>query len=733
VLARPRLTLAAWGAAIAVLASFGVGIQDELREGDYVLPGTESARAADLDERGFGQNELTPVLLTGPREQLERQGPPFVRDLRRHWTVLSPWDPGARSSQLRPSPRAALALVSLSFDLDDRWTIRLAPLTRVIRAHVHDPVRAHVSGNTVGAGATNQAAVDAATKAQKIAIPVLLLVLLLVFRSPLAAAIPAAVGIATVAASAGIISLVARVHDLAGPAVSFAAMMGLALGVDYSLLIVSRYREELYADDAVSPRDAAATAAATAGRTVLFAGLVLIAAMGLAVALSPGNVLVSVAAGVVIAVVLSLVSAAVAVPAALAVIGRRIDRWRIGSRPLQSPLLTRAARAAMARPVVVVVAALVGLLALAAPALSIESAPPNFTQLPTSDPARADYEAIKGALSPGVVTPFEIVVRAREGSVLESRRLRAVQRLERTLARDPGVVAVSGPGALAHAGPGAAKPGGDRIAMFVNTSRGSDTIRVFVMPRYFAAATGNMRLRDRLVDRARAFEARTGLEAAVGGLAGQYVDYEREASAYIPLLVLCLSGMTFVLLVVILRAIVLPAVAIALNLTIVAAAFGALRLLFQGTHPLLGGPGFVDVISIAAIFTILFALSVDYEVFLLTRMHEAIATGRDPDAAVLHGIGRTASVVTGAAMIMTAVFLCFATSGFITPRQFGVGLAIAVTLDALVLRILLLPAAMRLLGARSWWLPAWLERRIPRLDVEGTAATADGRLHPPTG
>jgi putative drug exporter of the RND superfamily len=290
--------------------------------------------------------------------------------------------------------------------------------------------------------------------------------------------------------------------------------------------------------------------------------------------------------------------------------------------------------------------------------------------------------------------------------------------------KDPGGEA---PGARGLAPPAGGDPAAERavlrhqMPMFVSERGRGDTARIFIVPRELAASAGNRRLHERLSQRAAAFQDRTGMQAAVGGLGGEYVDYNREVSAFIPLLVICLSVLTFLLLVVILRAIILPAVAILLNLAIVAASFGALKLLFQGADPLLGGPGFVDVVSIAVIFVILFSLSVDYEVFLLTRMHEAYAAGAEPETAIVHGIGKTAAVVTGAALIMLAVFISFGVSGYSTARQFGVGIAFAVALDALVLRLLLLPASMRLLGRWSWWLPRWLDRRLPRLDVEGTA------------
>lgn len=733
-LVRPRLTLALWATLIVGLSVFGLGMERRLTEGFFLLSGTESGRAADIDRRGFGDNEPVPVLLRGQPGQLDRQGPRFVARVRTRYTALSPWDPGERSQPLRPSPESALVLVSLTYDEDDHTQDRLAPLREMVDTHVRDPVRAHISGKNVAAGASTDAVIEAATAAQTIAIPMLLLVLLLVFRSPIAAAIPATVGVATVAASAGVINLVTRFYDLAGTAVQMTAMMGLALGVDYSLLIVSRFREELAADEDVDPRTAAATAAATAGRTVLFAGAVLVVAMALAVVLSPGSILVSVATGVVIAVGLSLLAGAVAVPAALTLVGRRMDRWRIGSPGVQSPLLSRIARTAVARPVPVVTLALLALLALGAPALALDTGPPNLLQLPEGDEAREDFAVIDRVLGPGQASPFQIAVHSRAGPIATPSRLAAIERFERGLSEERGTVSVAGPGALASAaanregrGAGTARDRAERdvlrhqVPMFVSERGRGDTARIFLVPRDLAAAPGNRRLRERLELRAAAFQERTGMEAAVGGLAGEYVDYNREVSEYIPLLVVCVSVLTFLLLVVILRALVLPAVAILLNLAIVAASFGALKLLFQGADPLLGGPGFVDVISIAAIFVILFALSVDYEVFLLTRMHEAYVADADPEAAIFHGIGKTAAVVTGAALIMMAVFISFGVSGYATARQFGVGLSVAVALDALVLRLLLLPATMRLLGRWSWWLPAWLDRRLPRLDVEGSA------------
>jgi RND superfamily putative drug exporter len=687
VLARPWITIGAWLVVVVVLAVSGLSGRDHLADGGYDIPGSQSEKAASVDRQAFGNNELVPVVLQGSGTLIDRSGPKLVADLRRRWSVLSPWDKERQVARRSGAP-AALILVDLTWPASaHRATARLAPLRRMIAADVPASIRVRLSGNTVGAGAFSEAWSRAASSAEKVAFPVLVLVLLVVFGSPIAAAIPAAVGLTTVAASTGVIVLLAGAINVTEGAISIATMMGLALGVDYSLLIVSRFREELVAQDSVQA--AAQTATEEAGGTVLMAGVVLLAAMGLALALSPGSVMVSIAGAVVVAVAVSLLSAMTMVPAVLAIAGKQIDRWRIFDRSSRSPLPLRIADAAMARPLQSALAAFVGVLALGLPALAIASRPPNLLQLPGDNQARIDYQALNRLFGPGYSTPYEIVVRAPSDTEVEHE----TRGLERALAREPGVSAAIGPSGA-----------GQAAGVFAGGTGARHSWRVYAIPRRFAG-DASARLHDQIVRRVAVFSRATGHEALVGGLGAQFVDFQRGASGFLPELIVALSAVSFLLLAVLLRAIVLPAVAVTLNLVVVGAAFGGLRLLFQGADPLLGGPGFVDVVSVAAILAILFALSVDYEVFLLTRMREGWASGLGAREAIAYGIGRTAGVVTGAALIMAAVFLAFASSSFITPRQFGVGLALAVTLDALVLRLFLLPAVMALLGRASWWLP----------------------------
>jgi RND superfamily putative drug exporter len=267
---------------------------------------------------------------------------------------------------------------------------------------------------------------------------------------------------------------------------------------------------------------------------------------------------------------------------------------------------------------------------------------------------------------------------------------------------------------------GASERTREQTSFAVNVERGGQAGSVTIVPTSGPNEPRTAALQDRLQSSAARLAAETDTEAAVGGPAAQLADYDRATSSRLVVLILALAAVTYLLLVPIFRSVILPAVAVLLNLVTVAAAFGLLALVFEGHNPLLGGPGYVDAVAISAIFTVIFGLTIDYEVFLITRMREGWLTTGSTPRAIEYGLERTASVVTGAAAIMTGVFLAFAMTEVANTRQFGVGLAVAVVLDATVVRLVLLPALMRLIGDRCWWLPGWLDRRLPRLDVEGS-------------
>lgn len=907
------------------------------------------------------------------------------------------------------------------------------------------------------------------------------MVLLLVFRSPIAAFVPALFGIAAVESGYGAVGLLAELHPITDVATALTSMMGLALGVDYSLLLVSRYREELASG--LTPAQAAVAAQQSAGRTVLFAGVTLIIAMLAAIALSPGDFLFSAAASVATVALVSMAGSFLAAPAMLALIGTRIDRWRIGGAPREGGAWAAMARGVQRRPILWGGLALVPLLGLSVPALGLDTGPPDVRALPASSPARQDAQRVADVFGAGWAAPFEVYVADPSGPITTGKRLKAMATWQAKVARWPDVDTVIGPGAiatkqpallkadqtvkrtqrtlgrsrrdarrlsagLAQAGDGVqrlrgglrqardaavqlssgagtgqtgarrlaaalrtardgarrltagiaaaedgagkidqalaraatgagrltrgltrardgsrklqggagqladglrdgrtdvgkltdaagqatgdaealiaalngmtlgkadpryraavqaagklsafvtgkdprdgrqvdpaypglgpaltqaqsqlgqaadaaaqlssgaaqlgrgltrlrdgaaglrtglgelhqattklheglgqitthtrdlpagldqlasgatrladglarlengnqqlaaglrrgadhtgrlqsgledardkttqaadgsdggqldalqqrsprlldsgyfvlaaldgSKPGPRTQAGFaVNLQRGGQAARITVIPKSGANDPVTRELNDRLKAAMPDLAQSTGAQAVTSGVAAQVTDYQRVLGGRLPGLIAALSLVTVLVLIVLLRAIVLPILSVALNLLTVGASFGVVALCFNGQQPLMGGPGWADILSLLGTFTIIFALSLDYQVFILTRMRESWLYYGELEAAVTHAIDKTGRVVTGAAAIMGGVFIAFTTADLTIITQTGVGLATAVLIDATLVRLVLLPAAMRLAGPATFWLPGWLDRRLPNLDLEG--------------
>jgi putative drug exporter of the RND superfamily len=444
---RPGLVLAGWTLAIVALALAGTGVDQRLSSMSLGTPGTPSAKAHALLRERFGDSVTIAVLLEGPRVQLDRQGPRLVAALRRSGEarVLSPWDAPGAGRPLRPKPTAALIVADFRRPQSEAMT-RVVPLAQRIVAHaIAPPVRAHLSGLSVVGRALRDASLRATRRAELIALPMLIVVLLLVFRSPLAAAIPLAMGAATVLAGRGLLWLATFVTPINSLGVAIASMMGLALGVDYALLMVSRYRQER--ERGAEHQAAVRIAGRTAGRTIRFAGGTLVLAMATASLLAPNGVLGPVAAGVVISGMLSVALAVSALPALLALAGPRLERWRLPTARRRGRLLSLCQRVA-ARPAVAIPLVLVAVVALAGPALALQVAPPDVRQLPRSDPARRAFEAVQRAVGPGWSAPFVVVASARDGVIAKPWRLRALSSWQDRIAHMAGVAVVIGPASL---------------------------------------------------------------------------------------------------------------------------------------------------------------------------------------------------------------------------------------------------------------------------------------------
>ena len=448
---RPRRTLAALAVPIVLLALLGLGLDGRLSPSSLNIPGTEASRGNELLEAHFGPSAPFPILLQGPAKALDRQGPRLVRALRARpgVTTLSPWDRGD-VARLRPSPRSALIVADFHTGIDTAVKHTVPELNRLLEAKVHAPVRATQTGYATISRAIQQESIDSAERAELIALPILMIVLLLVFRSPIAAAVPLGFGAVTVLASRGLLWIVTHFAAVDALALTVCTMMGLALGVDYALLMVSRFREELAGGS--SPREAALLTRRTAGRTTAFAGSTLVLSMVVAMFIVPGALLASLAATLILVVALSVAVAFLAVPPLLVLLGPNVDRWRLGRRvDGESSLLMRFVNGALRRPGAVALAIGAVILLLAAPALALKTGPLSPGQLPKSDPVREAYEHITRVAGSGFEAPFQVVVAAEKGTMTEPQRLAALERWQRRIASLPGVETVVGPAQIRHA------------------------------------------------------------------------------------------------------------------------------------------------------------------------------------------------------------------------------------------------------------------------------------------
>ena len=1081
-LRHPRRTLAVSALVVIVLGIFGLGVENKLSPSTLDIPGTSSSRANEILRDHFGDTAPFAILLRGPAEEIERQGPELIRTLRQDpaVTTLSPWDRGS-VQPLRPSPRKALIVADFHVPVSEAVNETVPRLNEILEEEISRPVHATQTGFATISRAIQDESIAASERGELIALPILLVVLLLVFRSPIAAAIPLGFGAVTVFTSQGLLTILTNWFTVDALALTVCTMMGLALGVDYALLMVSRFREELAGG--ADPVTAAQATRQTAGRTTVFAGSTLMLSMLVAFFVVPGALLASLAATVALVVALSVLVAIVAGPALLVLLGPKVDLWRIGSAPKEGDSwLMAMVGAALRRPAVVAAAIGVVVLLLAAPALALKTGPLSPGQLPSDDPVRRDYELISDSIGPGFDAPFVIVAATDEGTMTDDKRLAALSRWQWRIAALPGVQTVVGPaqvsravrplreagsGLLASGGQAgplaglgrlgrnlglaangvaqlrdgisqasygagllgegsnraedgaltiadglgralggsqraigalekfaegtrrlagaqhraalaalaikfgvrdlvpnlrhnalrrsrglqkrlnreahekvpelqrAAQVGADQLkvafdqleAMTVGKTdpnygaaydavrkataavtgtdpvsgtpyaagytglpselsalsqrlvfdaqeteqitawlvtgilalkkltagatqlsdglnklesggrtlaRGSArlanaastlddgisqlsdgatalaagiarlsggaealeqslaegysrsyplqaglqraTVRVIsanrtvkrqvrrlrraspglfdsgyfvlsaldgaapelrerassaidlrhggqaatllVISRYGFNSPGSIALNKRLEADADALGREADVATGVAGGPATLNTYSRVARDRIPFVVAAITIVTFLVLVLVLRAIPLAALAVLLNLATVAVAFGILVLFSHVPEGWpLGGREYVDAVGATMIFGVVFGLSIDYAVFLLVRMREHYDLHGDNDAAIRFGLEKTARVITGAAAIMMAVFVAFAGAPIATVSQLGIGLTVAVLLDATIVRIVLLPALMLLIGRRIWWLPKRLERTLPKLNV----------------
>jgi uncharacterized membrane protein YdfJ with MMPL/SSD domain len=542
-----------------------------------------------------------------------------------------------------------------------------------------------------------------------IGLPAALIILVLVFGAVAAGLIPVLIGLLSIVIAVALTALVGQAFEVSFFVVNMITAMGLALGIDYALFIVSRYREER--ERGLEQSEAIVASGATASRAVLFSGMAFVLAM-FGMVLVPDTILRSLALGAILVGIVSVFAALTLLPAMLSVLGDRVNALPIpvvGRRAIKSAgsegrFWSALVHRVMRRPLLSLVAATALLLAAAVPVLSIDTGFSGLSTLPDRFASKQGFDALNRDF-PGVgVDPAQIVI---QGDVSSGPVRSAIEQVKASLAEQDAF----GPATQA------ASDDGDLVVLSVPIAGDADG------PEAISAIR---QLRSDVIPQAFGDLDTTVL---VGGTTAESVDYFGIVGRWLPIVFAFVLGLSFVLLTVAFRSIVIPAVAIALNLLSVGAAYGLLVLVFQkGVGNELFGFQQGDTIEAWVplfLFSVLFGLSMDYQVFLLSRIKERFGQTGDTAGSIAFGVASTARLITGAALIIIAVFGGFAAGDLVMFQQMGFGVAVALLVDATIVRSVLVPSSMKLLGERNWYLPTWLNW-IPDVSVEGHAAPEPG-------
>ena len=701
-----------------VLVAFGLGGLAGTKSIDPNEPGPgESGRMEKILDEGFKQPADESVFIQNGSMQVT--DPAFqaviqdvvrrIRTLDEVQKVQSPLDP-ENAAQIAASGHAALIDFEIRGDPDDAVD-KIGPVLDRVDAAQQDHPAFFIGefGNASAEDAVVTAYGDDLGKAGTLSLPITLLILVIAFGSLVAAGIPLLLALTAVFGTFGLVAVTSHVVPMANEAPALVLLIGLAVGVDYSMFYLKRAREERAAGRSVHA--AVEAAAATSGRSVLVSGLTVMTAMA-GMFLTGDKIFASLAIATITVVAMAVLGSLTVLPALLCRLGDKVDRLRVPGfgrkrRGAQSRFWTRTVNQVMRRPVLW--AALSGglLVALAVPAAQLRLQAGGPDSFPQSLPAIQTFDRMQNAF-PGTALAANVVVQAADVNAPQVQA--AIQDLrERAVATgrayEPITVDVNQGGTVANITvpiEGKGTDGGSEASLAA--------LREDVVPQTVGALPDT--------------------EAGVTGFTAAWIDSKNEIKSELPAVFAFVLLFAFVLMLFAFRSLVIAAKAIVLNLLSVAAAYGVLVLVFQ--HGV--GKGLLGFSSTAGIdpviplllFVILFGLSMDYHVFILSRIREAVGRGMANDAAVAYGIRSTAGVVTSAAIVMVFVFAVFATLSMMFFKQFGVGLAVAVLLDATIVRAVLLPASMKLLGDWNWYLPSWLEW-LPRFDEDTEAPEA-----PPT-
>jgi uncharacterized membrane protein YdfJ with MMPL/SSD domain len=701
----PWRTIAAWGvtavlAVVAIVALLGGALTTE----GEPTNNPESERALEARAQAFpGRSPATDAIIvnsqryTADSPQFQALGARLARELRDIEGVVAVEIRGSPVSLVSSDRHAALVQLSVA-DADYADAL----IAAVERADASPEFDVAVTGEKTREHDFNELSQDDLKSGElQFGLPAALIILLLVFGGVVAGLVPLVMAMLSIVVALGLTALVAQGFELSVFVVNMLTGMGLALGIDYALFIVSRYREERGRGQ--EQLDAISATGLTASRAVLFSGTAFVIAM-FGMFIVPSSIMRSLAVGAILVGAVSVAAALTLLPALLGLLGDRVDSLRI---PLIGRRSTEAAnpegrfwgaivRRVLRRPGLSVALSVVVLLALATPIFGMTTGTSGVSALPERFESRQGFAALEREFPQVTTEPTEIVVTGKAG---QPAARRALASLRSTLADDP------------RFGPG-------RIERSADDETAVLTVPVKGDPSEEGAIGGVRDLRSTIVPAA--FRG-TDTEVLVGGVTAENIDYFDSVIDPAPIVIAFVLGLTFVLLTIVFRSLVIAGLSVLLNLLSVGAAFGLLVLVFQ--HGVGAGLfGFQEVESIEAwvplfLFSVLFGLSMDYQVFMLSRIKERYEENRDTGDAVYVGVASTARIITGAALIIVAVFSGFARGDLIMFQQMGFGVAVALLIDATVIRSVLLPSAMKLLGGWNWYVPSWLEW-LPRVRLE---------------
>ncbi|MGO9976265.1 MAG: MMPL family transporter [Solirubrobacteraceae bacterium] len=687
--AHPKRAIVGWLAFVAIAIAIGaaLGTKNATQEGNG-----QSQRVSTFLAAHLPQTESEAILLQrrgGPLAAAASY-PAAVRELTRRLRAI-PYVYAVTRPALSRDGRSAL----LTLQLGARGNVDRVLAVTAAAARAYPSLWIGEFGDASAAEAINRSLGADFSKAETLSIPVTLLILVVAFGALVAAGLPVLLGLSAVAATLGMVGAVSQLLPVDSAISSVVLLIGLAVGVDYALFYLRREREERAAG--AGPAAAVQAAAATSGRAIMISGMTVMAAMA-GMFLAGSRVFTSMAIGTILVVAVAVIGSLTVLPAMMSALGTRVDRGRVpllhrlrrGTRG-ESRAWRRVLEGVMRHPRAATGISALALIALALPGLGMRTALPGAASLSGNLPIVRTYDRIQAAF-PGGSAPAVVGVLAadvRAGSVQAAQR-----RMIELAARTPGLL-----------GPVSVRQSGDHRVLAISVPLAGDGIDARSVQ-----AVGRLRA---LVQRT--FGGVRGVQAGVTGDTAGTIDFDATMNARLPIVFAFVLGVAFLLLMVTFGSIVIPLQAIALNLLSVGAAYGLLVLVFQDGHggSILGFEGRGPIISWLPLFlfVVLFGLSMDYHVFILSRVREARDGGLPAREAVLRGVCSTAGVVTSAAIVMVAVFSIFGTLSMIEFKQLGVGLAAAILIDATVIRGVLLPATLTLLGERAWYMPLWLRRR----------------------